>query len=192
VNHLDLEVRDYKDAGSGGFTAVASDGSVDRDGEIIDPGAFEPLPSKVPVHLGHGGPLVGSGRPRYAGTRLLIDATFAVTKQAQEARELVKGGHLEQMSVVFMRGQDKVVQGVRHITKGELLACDLVSIPSNRETRVLASRDYSGTMTVAEARRFVDKTIRDLVRMDLEEVEQLLAAERGPASAYVHNILKEL
>lgn len=191
-HHLDLEVRAYKDAGPGGFVAIASDGSVDRDGEVIDPHAFSPLPAKIPVHMGHGGPLVGSGRPFYERNELRVSASFATTPQAQEARELVKGGHLEQMSVVFLKTVDKFVQGVRHITKGELLAADLVTIPSNRGTRVLAARGMGQGMTVAEARRFLDQTMHDLIDLDLKDVERLLARDRGPASRWVDNFLKEI
>lgn len=192
TRHLDLALH-YKDSGStGGFTAVASDGTIDRDGEVIAPHAFDPLPTKVPVHLNHGGVLVGSGRPRYEGGRLLLDATFAPTTQAQETRELVRTGHLDRLSVVFLKLKDKVVQGVRTITQGELLAVDLVSIPSNRGTQVLASRGFAAGMTPDDARRFLDSVVKDMVDLELRDARRALARDQGPASRWVENFIKEL
>ena len=40
-------------ANAGGFTAIASNGDLDRDGERILPGCFSPLPDSIPIHLDH-------------------------------------------------------------------------------------------------------------------------------------------
>ena len=82
---------------AGGFVAVASTASVDRDGEVILPGAFNPLPASLPVHINHTAnvrDLVARARPYYEGGRLMIEARFASTSAAQDARTLVTEGIL--------------------------------------------------------------------------------------------------
>ena len=44
------------EADNGGFRAIASTADMDRDGEVIDAGAFAvgpPLPASIPVHADH-------------------------------------------------------------------------------------------------------------------------------------------
>ncbi len=69
-------VKAVAEDGAGSWTAVASTPSIDRDNEIVDSGAFEPLPARVPVHAEHFGEIIGSGRPYYEGNTLYIDGTF--------------------------------------------------------------------------------------------------------------------
>ena len=82
-------------ADSGGFTAIASNGDVDRDGERILPGCFAPLPDSVGVHLDHtfqAVTLVARARPYYVLDELRIDAKFSGTQDAQQVRENVMDG----------------------------------------------------------------------------------------------------
>lgn len=132
---------------TGGWTAIASAPSIDRDNEVVEARCFSQapggLPEQVPVRSAHfGGELVGSGRPYYVANRLQIDGRFASTPKAQEVRTLVKEGHLTTMSVVFLPLTDRQVEGRRHITSAELLAIDWAEIPSQRDARVLAVRGY--------------------------------------------------
>jgi len=137
---------------TGGWTAVASTPSVDRDDEVLQARCFVPLPEQVPVRSAHfGGEQVGSGRPYYVGDRLQIDGTFASTSKAQEVRTLVKEGHLTTMSVVFRPLTDRRVDGRRHIVTGELLAVDWAEIPSQRDARVLAVRGLRPGLTGDDA-----------------------------------------
>lgn len=134
--------------GEGGtFTAVASTASKDRDGEVIDAGAFNPLPATVPVHMGHpttpgagASTLIGRARPFYQGGQLMIEGWFATTDAAQVARALVAEGILDAVSVMFIGARRESRQGVVHITDGELISVDLVSIPSNRDALVVSAR----------------------------------------------------
>lgn len=126
---------------AGGFTAVASTADLDRDGEVIDPGAFEPLPKTVPLLAFHKmDDPIGLVRPRYQGGRLMIDATFASTARAQEVRALVSEGAVPAVSVGFMAATKKSVNGVPHITRAELIEVSVVSIPSNRAAVILEQR----------------------------------------------------
>ena len=167
-------VKSVGEKGAGSWTAVASAPTIDRDDEVIESKAFEPLPPTVPVRDAHlGGELVGSGRPYYRGDALYLDGRFASTPRAQEVRTLVKEGHLSTMSVVFLPVRDRKIDGRRHITKGELLAVDFVEIPSNRDARVLAARGLDdGRATLREARLEIARTLADLAQLDLEEVRR--------------------
>ena len=169
-------VKSVDEKGAGSWTAVASAPSVDRDGEVIEGKAFEPLPTTVPVRDGHfGGELVGSGHPYYRGDVLHLDGRFASTERAQEVRTLVREGHLATMSVVFLPRQDREVDGRRHITDAELLAVDFVEIPSNRDARVLAARGWrqDEPLELRQIRAEVAKSLAYLAELDLAEVRRL-------------------
>ena len=128
------------------FVLSASTTDMDPDGEMIDAGAFVPLPESIPVHSAHRASvdnLVARAVQSSEGGRLVIDATFASTPDAQAVRQKVLDGVLDTVSVAF-NATRKSVTGVTHITSGELLSVDLVTIPSNRSARVLSVRSYNG------------------------------------------------
>ena len=184
-------------ADSGGFTAVASNGDLDRDGERIQPRCMEPLPASVPVHLDHtmsAASVVARGRPFYAGDELRIDATFASTTDAQEARRKVLDGVIDSVSIVFVGLKWKNIDGVRTCIKGELLAADLVSVPSNRGARILSTRSARHPMVAAALRVSADALVAS-ARAELVEAKSLLRATdpRGPArrraDAMLHEVL---
>lgn len=133
----------------GEFEAILSAPTLDRDNEVIDTGAFEPLPASIPVHAYHDfRDPVGRGVPFYEGDVLKLRGFYASTPRAQEIRTLVAEGVIANMSVGFMQatrisGED----GRDHITKGELLEGSMVSIPSNREAAVLMAKDYAAHAT---------------------------------------------
>lgn len=134
---------------NGEFEAILSAPTLDRDQEIIDAGAFEPLPASIPVHAYHDfRDPVGRGVPYYDGDVLKLRGFYASTPRAQEIRTLVTEGVIASMSVGFMsatRAEDE--EGKTHIVKGELLEGSMVSIPSNREAAVLMAKDYAAQAT---------------------------------------------
>src|SRR4051794_33297696 len=92
-------------ADAGGFTAIASTGNMDRDGEIVRPGALSPLPDSIPVHLDHvisADNTVARAVPYYVGNRLMIDARFGSDEKAQQARRKVAEGLIDSVSIVFL------------------------------------------------------------------------------------------
>ena len=203
MKYLFAEVKAADDAGAGTFTAIASMPTVDRDKEVIAQGAFNPLPETVPIHVDHNmssAGLVGTGRPFYDGDRLMVTGRFAGTARAQEIRQLVVEGHLARMSVGFFDALKEDRDGVRHITRAELLEVSFVTVPSNREAMVLAAKGRTGAGVVAEARRVATET---MVALALADSKQVLAAGKGRAeldrgrlhrspSAEVRRYLKEL
>ncbi len=146
---LTAEIKmDGADAGieleSGEFLAVISDPTLDRDGEILDAGAFEPLPEKITIDIDHGMSVrstVGSGKPFYEGEKLMIRGRFASTDLAKDTRTLVTEGHIDRMSVAFGSAKrEQGEDGVPHLVKGELLNVAIVAIPANPSAAILAAK----------------------------------------------------
>lgn len=168
------------DTDSGGFTAVASTGTLDRDGEIVAPGAFAPLPDSIPVHLDHdmrAANVIARARPYYVGDRLMIDATFGSDEHAQSARRKVAEGMVDSVSIVFLPSMKREIKGVPTVLAGSLLACDVVSIPSNSEARILSSRSFDLPRHAATsyARR---AALLALVDVELDEARRTLKSAR--------------
>lgn len=137
-----IEDNPDKDYGpNGGFTAVLSTPSLDRDGDRLEREEWqEPLPDRLPLDIDHGmtvADTVGSFVPYFdeAG-RLLMDAYFASTPKAQDARTLVNEGHIRSVSVAFMTDKSKKAGEPRR----EILNAGIVAIPSNRDAQILDSK----------------------------------------------------
>lgn len=130
------------DAGLGGFTAILSTGSLDRDGDRLRPDEWvTPLPDRITLDMDHGmtvADTIGSARPYLDDNgRLMIDATFASTPKAQEVRSLINEGHISTVSVAFMNDKKALKEGKPH---RELLNAGVVAIPSNRDAVILESK----------------------------------------------------
>lgn len=141
---------------NGSFEVVLSAPTLDRDGEIIDARAFEPLPDHITFDIDHGlsvATTVGSGVPRYDGDVLKVSGVFSSISRAQEVRTLVEEGHIRTTSVAFMAPKRTVKDGTPHITSAELLNGAFVPVPSNREAVVLAakSRGYVAEIAASKA-----------------------------------------
>lgn len=127
---------------NGGFTAVLSTSSLDRDGDILNRSEWlEPLPLRLPLDADHGmtvADTIGSFVPYFddAG-RLMMDATFASTAKGQEVRTLIKEGHISTVSVAFLNDKTAQKDGKPH---RELLNAGVVAIPSNRDAVILDSK----------------------------------------------------
>ena len=184
-------------ADSGGFTAVASTGDLDRDNERVAPGAMNPLPASVIVHADHSfttDAAIARGRPYYVGEELWIDATFASTPDAQVVRQKIIDGVLDSVSIAF-RGSDwRDIDGVRTCVKAELLSVDVVSVPSNRGARILSMRSHPRPHAViAHARRVCTDALVAAARAEIVEAKALLQATdtRGPVRRRTDALLRE-
>ncbi|HPQ85709.1 MAG TPA: HK97 family phage prohead protease [Actinomycetota bacterium] len=129
---------------NGEFEVVLSAATVDRDGEVIEARAFEPLPESIPFHAFHDfHDPIGRGVPFYDGDVLKARGVYASTPRAQEIRTLVAEGIIGHTSVGFMGASRKDGEdGIPHITSGELLEGSFVSVPSNREAAVLMAKSF--------------------------------------------------
>jgi|GEM_PF-4618458 len=136
-------VDDDDEDGPGGFVAILSTGALDRDGEMVDANAFDPLPSHITIDVDHGlsvNTTIGSAVPTYEDGRLIVRGAYSSIPRAQEVRTLVREGHIRTMSAAFMNAAVEDVDGVPHIRSAELLNGAFVAIPSNREALVLAAK----------------------------------------------------
>lgn len=133
---------------NGAFDVILSAPTLDRDGEVIDARAFDPLPDHIPFDIDHSMTVtgtVGSGAPYYdADGTLRVKGTFASTLLGQEVRTLVSEGHIRTTSVTFMAAKRvKDDTGVDHIQTAELLNGTFTPVPSNRESVVLSAKALS-------------------------------------------------
>jgi len=136
-----IEVADGDKFGeNGGFTAILSTPSLDRDGDRLHRDEWvEPLDDRYPLDIDHGmsvADTVGSFHPYFDGDTLMMDAFFASTPKAQEVRTLVSEGHIRSVSVAFMSDKSKKDGEPRR----ELLNAGIVATPSNRDAVILASK----------------------------------------------------
>jgi hypothetical protein len=129
----------------GTFEVILSAPTQDRDGEIVDSKAFDPLPDHITFDTDHSmtcDSVVGSGVPSYAedGT-LRVKGSYAQDERSQIIRQKVLDGHIRTTSVTFMAAKrvadDK---GIDHVTQAELINGTFTPVPSNRESVVLASK----------------------------------------------------
>jgi HK97 family phage prohead protease len=128
----------------GEFEAILSAPTLDRDGEVVAPGAFTkagPLPESIPIHINHQfdvEKVVGRGVPYYDGELLKVRGVFDPDERSQLVRAKVASGSVNRMSVGFMSAVREVKDGTPTVTAAELLEASFVSVPSNREAAVLA------------------------------------------------------
>ena len=140
---------------TGEFSAIASTGAVDRDGEIIEPSAFKatiPEFMKNPVlvaghtYSGFSGEatVIGSVKEMKAGKDAVrFKAQWASTPLAADYRSLYEEGHMKAFSVGFIprEAETNEVDGknVRTYTEVELLEISAVAVPSNRQALIDAA-----------------------------------------------------
>lgn len=171
----DVKAAPDDDSPNGSFEVILSAQTLDRDGEVIDAKAFEPLPESIPFHAFHDfSDPIGRGVPFYDGDVLKARGTYASTPRAQEIRTLVTEGVIGHTSVGFMAASRKDGDDdAPHITSAELLEGSFVSVPSNREAAVLLSKAYE-----AEAKQGARNSTKDSER--LQSIHDL-AVENGAA-----------
>ena len=205
--HLKGHVKEVDDSGS--FVVRASTADLDRDGEIIDVGAFKDaggrLPDSIPIHWMHKFDLpVGRGVPTYEGDALIVRGKFSTTPLAQEVRTLVTDGTVRHCSVGFHDPVYDRKGTIPRITKAELLEVSFCSISSNRQAEVLAARAYNprrhdtdsdlvllkARIAICEAALALDNTPRrpaspqstKSILAELGELQSFLAELAAPAA----------
>lgn len=170
---FEVKALDGKDP-NGEFEAVLSVPVIDRDGEIIDGRAFDPLPAEIPIHKYHDfSAPVATAVPFYEGDVLKARGVFDPDAESQAIRAKV-GRSIRYMSVGFMAAERADRDGVPHITKAELLEASFVSVPSNREAAILAVKDAHSVPSDL-------KMLREAVESMAAKLEQLAAPEKGSA-----------
>jgi HK97 family phage prohead protease len=154
--------------------AVATDSSIDRDGDIIetagiDTSNFERNPVLLYAHDYRSDPIGKVVSLVKETGRMLFQPQFAVNEnpRAKMFFDLVKGGYLNAFSIGFIpkRWEDrKSADGsiTRVFTESELLEISLVPVPANANALVLA-RGY------AERAEGAEKEIAEAIVKEMEE-----------------------
>lgn len=185
-----FEVKAIGDAGdpNGEFEAILSVPTVDRDGEVVDGRAFEPLPAEIPIHKFHDfSAPVATAVPFYEGDILKARGTFDPDPESQAIRQKV-GRSIRYMSVGFMAATRVDKDGVPHITGGELLEASFVSVPSNREAAILAVKAHGSLLvTPDEAREMEDLTFKRG-----RVISQKNESDIAQAISLLQNVLKQV
>lgn len=155
-------------AGPGTFSLILSTDAVDRDGEVVEKGAFNPLPDHISMDVDHGmsvATTVGSGRPFYnADGDLQVDGTFASTELGQSVRTLVREGHVRTASVAMIptvKTKSKDNEPAR-ITKADLLNGAFTPVPSNTTAKVLSAKSAADLADLKAGARHSASDMRDI------------------------------
>jgi len=172
---------------AGEFEIIMSTDSVDRDGEIIVKGAFDPLPESIPVHAFHDfNDPIGRAVPGYDDMGRLVGRGFyASTSRAQEIRQLVADGVIGHTSVGFMAAQrEKGDDNTPTITAAELLEVSFVSVPSNRDARVLAVKSLYEKGTKGQRLQAIhDLSVQNGAECSAKHTPSPETPEQDPAKA---------
>ena len=121
--------------GPGEFTVALATPDLDRDGDELTPEGWElPLPEHITFvndHTHRVASVVGSARPTLEGAQVICRGTYATTQNGQDTRQLVKGGHVTNVSVAYREKRDG---------KRELINGSFVVVPANPMAKVLSSK----------------------------------------------------
>lgn len=175
-------------SGAGEFEAVISTAALDRDGEILDPGWWEPLPAEIPIHIDHRmfdvRAVVARAVPAAEDGVLKVKGRYASTPDAQMVRTLVAEGMVVTMSVGYHNAEyEDDDDGVPHLKSAELLEASFVSVPANTEALVTMAKSAP-----VELQANLDERVTKSLVGSLEEAQDHLRdalREANPAARWL-------
>lgn len=192
--------------------AVASDSSIDRDGDIIvasglDTSNYERNPVVLYAHDYRSDPIGKTIAIKKEGERVLFTPQLAVdiSERAKMYFEMVKDGILNAFSIGFIPKEWTDRQNAdgsytRIFTKTELLEISLVPVPANSNALVLA-REYAGKME-GEQKQIAESIVKDLeaetseqTRLDTQrktEIHKEVESAVGPIRTMVADMQKTI
>lgn len=137
-----VSATDDEDDPYGSFDIILSTSDRDRDNEVVSSKSWKlPLPAVIPINVDHSpsvSDVIGSGRPWIdADGNLRVVGKFASSDAAQHVRGLVAEGHVQSVSVEFLRRKGADGQPVNELVGGAF-----VSVPANPEARVLQAKAF--------------------------------------------------
>lgn len=129
----------------GSFEAVLATPDADREGETLKANEWKALPSRIPINADHdmsSDGVVGSAVPTLnADGTVTIKGTYSSDPDAQRLRTKVNEGHIQAMSVEFMRQRlPSTEKGGLPTVSRELIGGAFTPYPVNSNARVLASK----------------------------------------------------
>lgn len=170
---VDAIIRDAAGVGPRSVQVIASDGSIDRQNDIVEPAGLrlhEVAARGVPVLAQHdsAAPIARAPRVWRSGDKVLAQIDFppeGTSQKSDEYLRLVKTGVVDTVSIGFMPHKSEPLRGggVR-FTDWSLLEISFVSVPANANAIVTAKRvgerDRMGKR-LAEIRRVTGKNPAD-------------------------------
>ena len=181
-----FELDDVRKSAAGGgsvYTFIASDGSVDRSGDTIDPQGWDLTGWKKtgsPILYGHDASSLPIGKgvsSRIDKDRLMVSIKFAPTNMGQRVEQLIAGDHgLRSVSVGFvpttwaMSTDKNRLHGIDYKTQ-RLLELSVVSVPAN-ENAVL-QRDVTPDERKADAQAMLARIKADDAQWERERKAEI-------------------
>lgn len=157
--------------GPGEFVVALATADRDREGDELHGSEWEtPLPQHITFvndHTHKVNSIVGSATPTLEGEQVMCRGTWATTQNAQDTRELVKGGHLTNVSVAYREKRDARTGMVSR----ELINGSFVVVPANPMAKVLASKALGDDNELTdEAKDFIKSVVTEAlsVKSDTE------------------------
>lgn len=154
--NCDFEIKSEDDGDDvATFTGIATTSDIDLQGDIIEAGAFDPIPTKlspdgikipnVMMLRDHERSEVIGGWKSFKqnGKQLLVEGELALeVAKARETYALMKRGYLSGISVGYSAKMEDIKwepkTGRRYIKKGLLKECSIVSFPANTNAKIIS------------------------------------------------------
>ncbi|NVJ71391.1 MAG: HK97 family phage prohead protease [Alphaproteobacteria bacterium] len=189
IMNLPLELKATGDAGAEagtfeGYGAIF--GNLDRDGDVVSPGAFaESLKGRMPALLWQHNAKEPIGRfdvVREDAKGLFVRGRLSMEGRGREAYELLKMGALDGLSIGFVtkEASRNALSGTRTITKADLMEISLVTFPANDLARVSNVKAY-GNGNVPETK---DAFIRMLIGYGFSNARAQAIADKGARDVF--------
>ena len=188
LGHMDIKTKTVEatiedvegSSGPGEFVVALTTEDLDREGDELKGNEWQlPLPDHITFvndHTHKVNSIVGSAIPTLEDGKVMCRGTYATTQNAQDTRQLVKGGHLPNVSVAFREKRDSKSGKVTR----ELINGSFVVVPANPNAKVLASKSIG-----VEAGELTDEA-RDYIKSIVEQalsVKSETSAPEAPAVA---------
>lgn len=161
-----LELKQENEDGTfEGYGAIF--GNVDRDGDVVQRGAFaESLKKRTPALLWQHDQKQPIGRfeiIREDEKGLYVKGRLAMKGEGERVHELLKMGALNGLSIGFVakRASRNATTGVRTIHEADLMEVSLVTFPANEMARVKNVKSYFKDSTMPHTPRSFETLLRD-------------------------------
>lgn len=172
------------------FSGIATDASMDRVGDIVDPAGAK-FSKEIPVLLYHDTRLpVGSatlGRPTSDGIPFTasiprIDEPGTLQSRVDEAWQSVKARILRGVSIGFKAAEDGIEllkTGGLKFTDFEILELSLVSIPANQHATILSIKSAAAVAPVARSAHKGARPMTKSIAQQIADFESKRAANEA-------------
>lgn len=193
---------------SNGVWIVATDESVDRDGDIVrvdglNLSNYKENPIVLEVHQWTNPPIGKAVDVVKDGNKVMIKVDFAETDRGKEWKYLVENGYVRTASIGFRvnkmfwknefneiaqldlqwyeANKDKLTKANRVIWEAELLEVSLVPIPANPNAQVvMASKGFETAYAFKTAKMTEDDNEEILIEFELDEVKNAVPWNAHP------------